>query len=408
MEPESFEKTIHVRLKYIYIFFLFLLGQGLAAQKAFKQIKSNLKSGKAVEALSEIKALAADSSWTGDPRLYVLGVEANLLLYAAQNEKAYLKQQMDTAAFFSSTYGVCDYVLRTDSADREQLVRGGKLKYRARNAGWIVGYYSNLEKAIIYYFRKKNYVEAERFAALCLKVSDSDLWRSIPDAPGIKRDYLAMRYVQCCYLQNKYAQVVEASELALKDSLHRRLTLEYLALSYKELGDTERYEQTLHEAVADFPGYLPFFSYLLEKLLEEGRNEEALAFCDSLIVRMGADKELLYGKCLSLLALGRWENLIAVSEKVLELDSEEKMANYFIGLSWCNLASAVRLPASITSKTYKEAQAQQRKYYQFALPHLERYREGCPDDKDRWAPLLYQAYLALNMGKKFEEIQKIM
>lgn len=402
------KKSIRVRIKYSLFFSLFVLVQSLSAQKEFKPIKSFLKSGKPAEALAEIAKLAVDSNWADDPRLYVLGVEANEQIHATQNEKAYLKQPMDTAAFFSSTFGVCDYALRTDSADMMQATHKGKAKYRTKSASWVASYYPNLEAGLTYYYKHKNYAETERFTALCLKLSESDLWNSVSTASTIPRSRLAMRYAQSCYLQQKYAEVIAMRDLALTDTLHRRLTLEYIALSYRQLGDKENYESTLREAIAEYPNYSPFFSYLLEILLEENRNEAALALCDTLIASTRPGKELLYGRCLSLLALGRWENLITAAEDVLALDAEERMADYFIGLAYCNLASAVRLPTSITSKTYKEAQAVQRQYYKSALPRLERYREGCPDDKARWAPLLYHVYLALNMGKKFEEIQNYM
>lgn len=39
---------------------------------------------------------------------------------------------------------------------------------------------------------------------------------------------------------------------------------------------------------------------------------------------------------------------------------------------------------------------------------MERYRALAPNQKDKWAPALYNIYLNLNMGKKFEEITKIL
>ena len=39
---------------------------------------------------------------------------------------------------------------------------------------------------------------------------------------------------------------------------------------------------------------------------------------------------------------------------------------------------------------------------------MERYRELAPDQKDKWAAALYNIYLNLNMGKKFEEIVGIL
>ena len=47
-------------------------------------------------------------------------------------------------------------------------------------------------------------------------------------------------------------------------------------------------------------------------------------------------------------------------------------------------------------------------YYRKALPYMEKYRVLAPDDKERWATSLYNIYLKLNMGRKFEEISDIL
>ena len=39
---------------------------------------------------------------------------------------------------------------------------------------------------------------------------------------------------------------------------------------------------------------------------------------------------------------------------------------------------------------------------------MEKFRELEPDEKNKWAPSLYRIYLNRNMGKQFEEIDKII
>ena len=46
--------------------------------------------------------------------------------------------------------------------------------------------------------------------------------------------------------------------------------------------------------------------------------------------------------------------------------------------------------------------------YRQALPYMEKYRALAPDEKKKWAPALYRIYLNLNMGKQFEEIDRII
>ena len=48
------------------------------------------------------------------------------------------------------------------------------------------------------------------------------------------------------------------------------------------------------------------------------------------------------------------------------------------------------------------------KLYGDARPMMEKYRELAPADQKRWAPALYRIYLNLNMGKQFEEIDRLM
>ena len=46
--------------------------------------------------------------------------------------------------------------------------------------------------------------------------------------------------------------------------------------------------------------------------------------------------------------------------------------------------------------------------YSKSLTYMEKYRAMRPEDKDKWAAALYNIYLKLNMGKKFEEIDSIL
>ena len=42
------------------------------------------------------------------------------------------------------------------------------------------------------------------------------------------------------------------------------------------------------------------------------------------------------------------------------------------------------------------------------MPYLEKYRQLEPDQTDKWALPLYTIYLNLNLGKEFDEIDKLM
>lgn len=64
-----------------------------------------------------------------------------------------------------------------------------------------------------------------------------------------------------------------------------------------------------------------------------------------------------------------------------------------------------------SSKQYRKdatARKQVLSCYRTALPYLERYRTMQPDRQDKWALPLYTIYLNLNMGEKFDEIDKLI
>ena len=46
--------------------------------------------------------------------------------------------------------------------------------------------------------------------------------------------------------------------------------------------------------------------------------------------------------------------------------------------------------------------------YQNALAPLEKYRQMAPDEKQKWGPALYRVYFNLNMGKQFDEIDRLL
>ena len=75
-----------------------------------------------------------------------------------------------------------------------------------------------------------------------------------------------------------------------------------------------------------------------------------------------------------------------------------------VGLSYYN--KAVMFDKKSTN--YAKQEAQIKGFYQKARTYLESYRKLEPTDKEKWGYPLYTIYLNLNMGKEFDEIDKIL
>lgn len=381
------------------------------AQKALRNVRELLKGGKAAEALTQIAKLEKDSVISQEPRLYNYGVEANIALNDAQNEKAFLKQAYDTAQFFSSTYGICLYALRTDSAEQRLLTsRGKKPKYQKADAEYLHKYYKNLSAGGRYFYRKKNYAEAAKYLRLALDIPTLKLWGGNTEETQ-KPQYVesAALLLRAAFQQKDYPLVVKYKDVALRDTTPSRpVILETLARTYEAQGDTANYLLTIRDGLQAFPKAPYFFTEMADYYAEHGNHTATLQLADTLLRTDSTNLYFLSAKSLALMNLGRDEESIATSQRILAIDSTISEVYYYTGAAYCNLADAVQLPTTINSRAYKKADAQRTGYYKAACPYLEKYRQLVPAAKEKWAPLLYNVYLAMNQGDKFEEIQRIM
>ena len=108
------------------------------------------------------------------------------------------------------------------------------------------------------------------------------------------------------------------------------------------------------------------------------------------------------------LNMKRFDDCILAGEKLLQADTANVEAHYYMGASYVGKAVGVKLPDNALTKGYTQALNQQKAYYRKAEYSLERYRSLTPNLQKRWAPLLYKVYLALNEGKKFAEIENML
>ena len=117
---------------------------------------------------------------------------------------------------------------------------------------------------------------------------------------------------------------------------------------------------------------------------------------------------LLSAKALAQINLHAYKDAIETCKAYQAIDSSNVDIDFYFGTAYSNAAAAVDLPTSINSAAYKSAQAERRKLYVKAVPYLERYRKARPNEAKSWGPLLYNAYLSLNQGKKFAEMEKLL
>jgi tetratricopeptide (TPR) repeat protein len=176
-----------------------------------------------------------------------------------------------------------------------------------------------------------------------------------------------------------------------------------MAEAYKLEGNTDQYIKTLSKGFNKYPNHSYFFPRLNDYYISKGMPQKALEMSNKALEADSLSILFLYAKSTLLLNLGRYDESINVSDKIISLNDTLPEPYYNAGMAWMN--KVYQLEDEKNNVEYKN---KLHNIYRKAMPYIERYRVLSPKDKDNWAPILYKIYFNLNMGKKFDEIDKII
>ena len=378
--------------------------------KQLKPLRTMLKNKNGGGAAKLVQDLVKDSALALEPKLFDMGKEAQILMNDVENEKIYLRKSYDTVSFFNTTYGIFDYILKCEKLEQQRLVENGeKMKYHKSNRHQLHRYYPNLCAAGRFFYNKKRYADVTKFMGMALETPRLPIWgdnRSVTK----REEYVdnAYLYLRSAFFNKEYANVERYKDLVMSDSAYRCNTMEMLSLSAQALGDSVKYVDYLLQGLQEYPLSSFFFTRLTDNITARKDYRVALALADSMLTIDRENILFLVSKSVALLNLQRNVEAIEVSQRILDLDSTVIVPNYYIGAAYCNMANELTLPTNINSKAYRRVAEKQKEYYTKARPYVEAYRAAQPNEKQRWAPLLYRIYLSLNMGKQFDEVEKIL
>ena len=159
-----------------------------------------------------------------------------------------------------------------------------------------------------------------------------------------------------------------------------------------------------------YPQHNYFFLHLMDVYAERKQYDDGIALCDSMISQVGDSAIYWYGKSRMYIAKQEYDSCIVSSEKAIELEPMMDGAYYDKGMSYLNkaLIFSETVCNDIRNPKCKADRAKLMELYRCAQKPMEKVRELCPDDSERWASPLYRIYLNLNMGKEFAEMEKIL
>lgn len=374
-----------------------------AQRKEIGQARTFIKSGKNFDRAEKLmRDLLRDSAHQENVKIHSILCDALRKQYEVGNMKMYLKQKMDTAELFHLTRKMFMAFETLDSLDARPNKKGEvKPRYRDKNAQFLNTYRMNLFNGGVFFTRKQQYPTAYSFFDDYIDCANQPLFSSFqyPDSP--EAAYWALF---CGYKMQDHDLALKYADMALKDTTHLEFVYEYLSDIYKKQDDMERYVQTLRDGFFHYKDNQFFFTYLMDHYNAVQQPDSAMNIVDAALAHDANSELFLFAKSNLLLNTGRYDECIALCDTMISRNDSLADFYYNAGVAYMNQAFIIKRDQRMTAKTRKKVNEK----YNKAKDYMERYRLLAPDQKDKWAAALYNIYLQLNMGKQFEEIDKLL
>lgn len=379
---------------------LLLVLTAAAQKKELNQAQTLIKSGKEKDlqtAENMMIRLLDDSANRGNQKIYLTWYQTVVKQYEAANEKLYLQQQYDTAHFFTLIKRLYAITETLDSIDKKQ-------KYRERHAERLNQLRRNLYAAGAWHVKKEQYDEAYSFYQTCLDAASQPLFTGYD---YVKTDTLmpqaAYWATYCAHKLQRPDSVLCYHELALRDTAKAAFTLQYVCEAYRQMNNTGDYIRTLHEGFDRYPLNPYFFPRLADHYTADNDYQTVLQLANQALQADGDNLLFLLAKSMAQLNLEQYDDCLETCERLIALN--DTMPEPYLHYATVKLNQAYELEKQNQPRLNKR---QLTKLYTDARPYMEAYRKLAPDDRQHWAPALYRIYLNLNMGKQFEEIDRLL
>ena len=378
-----------------------------AQKKEIQTAKDQVKAGKNLDqAVASMKKLLNDSVNRTNKKIWTVYFDAVRKQYEQGNEKLYLKQKYDTAQLFNYTRQLFEVALQFDSVEAVPDKKGRKnLEFRKGHKDYLAHIRSNLYNGGIWFLNKQKYQDAYKFFDCYIDCAEQPMFKSYNYMEKDKHLPTAAYYaVYSGYKMKNPNATLHHSYMALKDTVHYNYMLQYLAETYALEKDTARYVASLKEGFKRVPTFPFFFPRLVDHYVDNAQLDSAMVVVDEALTVVPDSDLYLAAKSNLLLDQGKLKECIEVSQKVIDVNPEMPEPYYNVGICYFNQA----VEQDKNSQNSRQVKAQVEADYKKALPYLVKYRELEPKEQGKWAFPLYTIYLNLNMGKEFDEIDKVM
>ena len=376
----------------------------------------NAEGGDLNEAQSYINQAMENKHTMTDPDTWNTAGQIQAKFYDKENEKMYLKQPYNEDLFFDALSKMYTYFNKCDELESQPNAKGKVIhKYRDTNAERLYGIRPNLVSGGVTYFNKDNNEKAYNLFSQYIESANYPMLQKYNIAATDSFLTVVSYYASLAGMKmEKYDLALKYIDKALDDPEVGEQAMMYKCMAYGSMGDTIRWIECLKDGVQRYPSKEYFYSNLISYYSTHDKNAELIAFADEMLVKTELP---IFSFVKGFVAQNdkNYEDAIKYYKDVIEKDPNYTGAYRNLAICYCQKAQDKSDSISnlnMKSKEYKDGMEEVRGWYRLALPLYEKLRtldDGSdPDVKMAWQSGLYTCYYMLNMGKEFEEIEKLM
>ncbi len=385
------------------------------ALKLAKDAKPNF-----TEARTTIKGALDNAETKDDPKTWFTAGQIESLQFDQENTKNMLAQQYDEVTMYNALNGVYPYFLKAYELDKMPDAKGKvKPKYTKDMKAIMkanLPYYIN---GGAYFFEQRDYKKAYDFFDQYVTISDSPLMKEeekVNETTPVDSNYIYANYYAAVAASqlDDHTTAVKAMSRASKIDFKQNEVLQYLADEYQRAKDTTNFEKVLGEGLALFPKEPYYLFNLINIYINSNRNDKAIDYINTAI-QNDPNNAQLYDVAGRVYETGLKDYVKAENffKKATELDSNNTEAQSNLGRIYFNQGVSQLDEANNIAdvKKYNEEKEKAKDLFRKALPHFEKAYELTPDTDENKMSLcstLRSIYYNLDMGDKFEEMDKLM
>ena len=391
----------------------------VAQNSAIHKVEFMVEKERYEEALQIIETALANPKTTKFAGFYYNKGEVNRKYFERVLDQASQGMPFDTVAFCNYLDEAITNFTKSHLADMQPDKKGRiEPQYQDKNYRTLkamvnyynyAGMFANQQgdyKNSIQWFRK--YYDFPKNPVFSASETDS-LYQLAP----VIYSQTAVNIVMLNFQLKDWDGVLETVDAALKDTISTRDLYLMKMQAHLEKNDSAAYINDLKEAVARTE-HAGFAQNLLYVYMQRNQPEEALALANDLVTSNPSSHTGYYLKgCIELNMLKNYAAARESFAKAIELNPSFVDANVNMAYTFMNEVVARRNNGDWkldrnNKKEFDKEFAEIEKYYQQALPYMERVKELVPEQPKVWAAALQQIYTNLQNKEKADEMDRIL